>query len=100
LHRSDLHAAIAAHVYDLKGVVHLNARVSGYDESNDGITVRLANGSSVTGDLLIGADGVKSAVHRAPACFQEPRRGRSAQRLALFVQRADRAAGLRAAATR
>ena len=64
LHRADLHAALAAQVYALKGVVHLNARVSGYNESYDQVTVRLANGSSATGELLIGADGVKSAVRR------------------------------------
>lgn len=64
LHRADLHAALAEQVHNLKGVVHLNARVSGYDELDDKITVHLSNGTSVTGDLLIGADGVKSAVRR------------------------------------
>jgi salicylate hydroxylase len=62
LHRADLHAALAARVYELDGVVHLNARVSGYDESDDKITLHLSNGASATGELLIGADGVKSAV--------------------------------------
>jgi len=64
LHRADLHAALAARVQDLKGTVHLSARVTGFEESADEIIVRLADGRSATGDLLIGADGVKSAVRR------------------------------------
>jgi salicylate hydroxylase len=64
LHRADLHAALAAKVYELKGIVHLNARVSAFEESKDSITVGLSNGSSAAGELLVGADGVKSAVRR------------------------------------
>jgi salicylate hydroxylase len=64
LHRADLHDVLAAKVREREGMVHLNARVTGYDESRGGVTVQLAGGASATGDLLIGADGVKSAVRR------------------------------------
>jgi 2-polyprenyl-6-methoxyphenol hydroxylase-like FAD-dependent oxidoreductase len=40
----------------------LNARLTGYAEDEHGVDVRLANGDSVRGDLLIGADGVYSQV--------------------------------------
>jgi salicylate hydroxylase len=64
LHRADLHAALVARVDALEGVVRLSSRVHGFTESADKITVHLADGSSVDGDVLIGADGVKSAVRR------------------------------------
>jgi salicylate hydroxylase len=39
-----------------------DARVTGYVASEQGVEVQLANGASVHGDLLIGADGVYSRV--------------------------------------
>jgi flavin-dependent dehydrogenase len=35
-------------------------RVESYDDSSDGVKVRLDDGSSVTGSILIGADGNNS----------------------------------------
>jgi salicylate hydroxylase len=64
LHRADLHATLAARVLALGGTVHLGARVTGFTESEESIAVHLADGSSAGGDLLVGADGVKSAVRR------------------------------------
>ena len=45
-----------------RGRVLLGARVTGYDEHQSGVTVRLADGRSLDADLLIGADGVHSRV--------------------------------------
>ena len=45
-------------------MVRLNRRVSGFSEDADGVTLNFADGSSTRGDLLIGADGLKSVVRR------------------------------------
>jgi len=37
-------------------------RFVGYDETAEGITARFADGSTATADILIGADGIRSAV--------------------------------------
>ncbi|HEY6200330.1 MAG TPA: FAD-dependent monooxygenase, partial [Candidatus Binatia bacterium] len=63
LHRGDLHDLLAAKARDFDSkVVRLNCRAVGFDESKDGVEVFFADGSKAAGDLLIGADGVKSAV--------------------------------------
>ena len=63
MHRADFHAVLEKKAKSLKrDVVRLNAKVVGFEERSNEVTVHLANGDRVTGDLLIGADGVKSAV--------------------------------------
>ena len=62
LHRADLHDLLATKLRELQGTVHLSSRVVGFEESTDGVRVRLMDGSACSGDLLVGADGVKSAV--------------------------------------
>ena len=63
LHRADLHDVLAAKARDFdKNVVRLNRRVVGFAETAAGVELRFADGSAAKGDLLIGADGVKSAV--------------------------------------
>ena len=63
LHRADLHDVLAARARELDpGVVRLNRRVAGVVESADGVELRFADGGSARGDLLIGADGLKSVV--------------------------------------
>jgi salicylate hydroxylase len=42
--------------------IHHMARVAGGEPARDGVTVRLADGRAVTGDVLVGADGVRSVV--------------------------------------
>jgi len=44
--------------------IRLNSRVLGFREDDNGVEVRLADGSSARGDLLIGADGLKSVVRQ------------------------------------
>lgn len=63
VHRADIHSLLAAKVRDFKrDVVRLNSRVIGFEESGEGVKLRLANGTIVQGDLLIGADGLKSVI--------------------------------------
>lgn len=63
LHRADLHDVLLARARDYKkNVVRLNRRVVGFEETTAGVELHFADGSSAEGDLLIGADGVKSAV--------------------------------------
>ena len=75
LHRADLHDILAARARKFDaGVIRLNRRVTGFTESADGVELHFADGSSARGDLLIGADGLKSAVRRqflgdAPATY-------------------------------
>ena len=63
LHRADLHAVLAAKVRELDSeAVVLRAAAESYTETRDSVTLRLANGTTASGDLLIGADGIKSAI--------------------------------------
>jgi salicylate hydroxylase len=63
LHRADFHGMLfdKARALDA-GVVRLNKRVTGFAEDADRVTLGFADGSSARGDLLVGADGLKSAV--------------------------------------
>jgi 2-polyprenyl-6-methoxyphenol hydroxylase-like FAD-dependent oxidoreductase len=60
LHRADLlnvlhQAAGAAHV-------HLGLSVQGFNHDTAGVTLQLSDGRAVPGDVLIGADGIRSTV--------------------------------------
>ena len=59
-HRGDLHAALASAVPD--ECVRLNHKLVGLDETGDGVRLTFANGTSVTADAVVGADGVHSVV--------------------------------------
>src|SRR5215813_12625922 len=63
LHRADLHQLLVARVKSLgPKAIRLNCRVDGFKESENGVQVKLSDGSRVEADILIGADGVKSAI--------------------------------------
>ncbi|MDH4191271.1 MAG: FAD-dependent monooxygenase [Betaproteobacteria bacterium] len=65
LHRADLHELLAARAREFKPqVVHLNRKAVGFSEDADGVTLRFADGSAAQGDILIGADGLKSVIGR------------------------------------
>jgi salicylate hydroxylase len=75
LHRADLHDLLAAQARGFDpNVVRLNHRVTGFTEHADGVVLHFADGGSAHGDILIGADGLKSVVRAqmfgdAPASY-------------------------------
>ena len=63
LHRGDLHNLLVMRVKSLKSdAVRLSKRVIGFDESDGHVDLKFADGSRESADILIGADGVKSAI--------------------------------------
>ena len=45
--------------------ISLNSRVTGFSRTGGRVTLRLANGPAVEGDLLVGADGIDSVIRHA-----------------------------------
>ena len=63
LHRADLHELLAKTVYRLDpDCITLNAKATRYEESSHGVALHLVDGQVVHGDVLIGADGIKSVI--------------------------------------
>ena len=63
LHRADLHALLAGCVERLApDAIRVDHPVTGFEEDDDGVTLHLAGHADERGDLLIGADGIKSTV--------------------------------------
>jgi salicylate hydroxylase len=73
LHRADFQRLLIDKVVELKkDAIRLSSRVTGFEETASGVRVRLASGEVVGGDMLIGADGVKSAVRAQIAGAAQP----------------------------
>ncbi len=65
LHRADLHDLLAGAARKRKpDVIRLNRRATGFTETDSGVTLHFSDGDSVQGDILVGADGLKSTVGR------------------------------------
>ena len=62
LRRSDLNALLLEEAGD---AVVMGARCVGFEQDADGVAVRFADGSEEHADVLIGADGMRSAVRSA-----------------------------------
>ncbi len=66
VYRPDLLGACADAVRALKpDAIHLDAKCAGYEEKNGQVVLSLESGERISGDALIGCDGVHSAVRRA-----------------------------------
>jgi 2-polyprenyl-6-methoxyphenol hydroxylase-like FAD-dependent oxidoreductase len=59
VHRRTLRQVLAGRLGDR---LHAGSPVVSYVEDADGVTATLADGSTVRGDVLVGADGIRSAV--------------------------------------
>ena len=64
IHRGHLHQVLwqAAEARLPKGALLRNARLQGFTQNATGVTAQLADGRSLPGDVLIGADGIHSTI--------------------------------------
>jgi 2-polyprenyl-6-methoxyphenol hydroxylase-like FAD-dependent oxidoreductase len=62
VHRADLQASLATRLRP--DGLHLGAHVSGFQDHGASVQVTLYDGTAHSGDLLVGADGLRSAVRR------------------------------------
>jgi salicylate hydroxylase len=71
IHRADLLAVIAAAFPAER--IHLGHRLVGLRDTGDGTEAWFANGARITADVLVGADGIHSAVRAALFGEEAPR---------------------------
>jgi 2-polyprenyl-6-methoxyphenol hydroxylase-like FAD-dependent oxidoreductase len=71
VHRRDLHAALLSSLGDV--VLRTGAEVVGVDQDDSGVRVALADGGFEEGDLVVGADGIRSSVRAAVLADGPPR---------------------------
>lgn len=63
IHRADMHRLLAGRFAELApGHLHLGKRMAAFVQSAERVDVRFGDGTVVSGDYLVGADGVRSAV--------------------------------------
>ncbi len=70
LSRGELHRTLLGALGD--GVLRFGAECVGFEQSPRGVVVRLAGGDEERGDILIGADGIKSVVRQQLHGWTEP----------------------------
>jgi 2-polyprenyl-6-methoxyphenol hydroxylase-like FAD-dependent oxidoreductase len=63
IRRSRLQEALLSGLEE--GQVHTGRAVTGFHDDGERVTVRLSDGTTATGDLLVGADGLHSVVRQA-----------------------------------
>jgi 2-polyprenyl-6-methoxyphenol hydroxylase-like FAD-dependent oxidoreductase len=74
VHRSDLYEPLLRRARGEAAIeLRTDCAVRGYRRRAGGVTVELASGRTVTGDALIGADGIRSAVRAGVVGDGEPR---------------------------
>lgn len=65
VHRADLIDSLGAALEERQpGAVRLGSHVTGYTNKNSSITAHLESGDTLEADLLIGADGIHSAIRK------------------------------------
>ncbi|MGW4034084.1 FAD-dependent monooxygenase [Streptomyces sp. NPDC004838] len=63
VHRADLHRVLSERADG--ALLRLDSRITALDDEPDGVRLHLADGSTATADVVIGADGVNSTVRRS-----------------------------------
>ena len=65
VHRGDFHRVLVE-AFNARGPgkLHIDCRCVGFEEKGDGISLKLASGERVRGDVVVGADGVHSEIRR------------------------------------
>ena len=71
LTRADLHEVLTAAAGD--GLINFNAKLVGYEQAADGVVASFEDGREERGDILIGADGIRSKVREQVQGASEPR---------------------------
>jgi salicylate hydroxylase len=71
VHRADLVGILVNALGDTG--IHLNAHVQALEQDGHSVTMTLANGRTVTGDVLVGADGIHSTVRAQLFGREQPR---------------------------
>jgi salicylate hydroxylase len=84
-HRGELHSMLAKPVPPER--VHLAHRCTGVEQDGDTVRARFENGAEIEADVLIGADGIFSAVRRAMLGPEKPRFACRAYRGLIPVER-------------
>lgn len=65
MYRADLHGLLARSVRALKpDAIHCGSKVSAFAQDETSVHLHLENGAIASGDILIGSDGIHSAVRR------------------------------------
>lgn len=74
IHRADIHGVLLD-ACRARGNVDLrvDSEVAGYDQDGAGVSVRLAGGERVAGDVLVGADGLRSNIRQTVVGDGAPR---------------------------
>ncbi|GHO84767.1 FAD-dependent oxidoreductase [Dictyobacter formicarum] len=62
MHRADLQGALFNALRDASIPVELGARCTGFSQDENGVHAQFADGRTADGDLLVGADGIRSVV--------------------------------------
>ncbi len=72
--RSDLHEALTAAVRSVdRDCLHLGCALLDFGQDESGVTALFANGVTARGDVLIGADGIRSTVRARLFGVEDPR---------------------------
>jgi salicylate hydroxylase len=71
VHRADLLGILVNVLGDAD--IHLNARIQAFEQDGHGVTMTLADARTVTGDVLVGADGIHSTVRAQLFGREQPR---------------------------
>jgi salicylate hydroxylase len=73
VHRADLHDALSAAVLgNDPDALHVGRRFAGLRESAAAVTAEFADGGTATGEVLVGCDGIRSAVRETLWGADEP----------------------------